>query len=239
MYLNQFSVRVPEGNEKSSGYVELEHGTQYTIMLRNNRSVRCDAEVKVDGKHIGTFRLSPYSNLKLERPGHDDGKFTFYKADSAEGRKVNAGAVAQSDKGLISVAFTPEVKRVHLRWNPPWHDWCDQYGWTPTEIGREWTPTRTHRGTYDSNTTADVNYAASISHSAIDTQSCVSSENQNYDPGVTGLSGKSGQKFVTVGPMELDYCQRTVINLRLVVPEQRDEPRPLAQMSNPVPPAVR
>jgi len=78
MYLNDFSMRVPEGKELPGGYVELEHNTQYTLNLRNNRGTRSKAEVYIDGRHVGSFRLKAHARLKLERPAHDDGLFTFY-----------------------------------------------------------------------------------------------------------------------------------------------------------------
>lgn len=107
MFLNQFSVRVPEGQE-SGGYVELCHDTQYTLMLRNNRDVRCDAKVEIDGKHVGTWRLLAGNSLRLERPAQDDGRFTFYKVGTSEAYKVG---LQEDDPnlGLVRVTFTPEM----------------------------------------------------------------------------------------------------------------------------------
>lgn len=107
MYLNQFSVRVVGGSEVSSGYVEIDHGKQFSISLRNDRSVRCDARVEVDGKDVGTFRLSSHSSILLERPVNDESRFTAYRPNTSEG---NAAGVDPSnpDLGLIRVTFTPE-----------------------------------------------------------------------------------------------------------------------------------
>ena len=60
----------------------------------------------------------------------------------------------------------------------------------------------------------------------------------NYSPGGTGLSGHSNQEFVNVAELDYDYARRTVINIRLVL-KNGDEPRPLAQLSTPVPPPAK
>jgi len=108
MYLNQFSIRVPEGHERTSGYVEMEHCKQYTLVLRNDHDMRCDAEVSIDGKTIGTFRIAARSNIRLERKPDDDGRFTFYRMGSSEAERAELGNVSASDLGLIRVIFTPE-----------------------------------------------------------------------------------------------------------------------------------
>jgi len=116
MYLNGFSVRVPEGNEKeASGYVEIDHNTQYTLQLRNQRNSRCDAEVNIDGKHVGTFRLGAYGSLRLERSADDNRRFTAYLRDSEEGHEVELDSVSKSDLGLIQVVFKPEKKPMHIK----------------------------------------------------------------------------------------------------------------------------
>ncbi len=59
MRVNSFSVMVPEGQERDSGHVELRHNTQYSLRLGNHDSNRhCDAQVSVDGKEIGNFRIN-------------------------------------------------------------------------------------------------------------------------------------------------------------------------------------
>lgn len=107
MYLNQYSVRVVGGNEAAGGYVEMSHGQQYSLSLRNDRLVRCDARVEVDGKHVGTWRIAANSSVTLERPAHDTGHFTFYKAGTPEARQVALNEYAP-ELGLIRVVFTPE-----------------------------------------------------------------------------------------------------------------------------------
>lgn len=107
MELNNFSLSISPGTELSGGYLQLEHNTQYSVVLANKRAVRCDAKVEIDGKHVGTWRIEQYNSIVLERPVHDNGKFTFYKLGSAEATK--AGISEQNANiGLVKVTFTPE-----------------------------------------------------------------------------------------------------------------------------------
>ena len=106
MWLNKFSVRVPQGKEEG-GYVSLRHKQRYTLILRNNRTVQCDARVEIDGKHAGTWRIYAHSNIELERPEHDESEFTFYKVGSKAARKAQLDE-GDPSLGLIKVTFTPE-----------------------------------------------------------------------------------------------------------------------------------
>lgn len=107
MYLNQFSVRLLQGVERN-GCVELEHNTQYSLILRNARNVQCDAKVEIDGKHVGTWRIPSRENITLERPAHDTGRFTFYKTGTQEAYQAGIDEY-NPDLGLVSVTFTPEL----------------------------------------------------------------------------------------------------------------------------------
>lgn len=233
MYLNNFSVRVPEGHESGS-YVELSHGQQYTLVLRNSNSARCDARIEIDGKHVGTWRIDSHSNITLQRPAHDDGRFTFYRTGSSEAAAVGEADIANSDRGLIRVTFTPEKPRVvyehhHNPWWPyvrPYPPW--DYGWPGTS--------------YTSNVCHDTNYLSALSESSTRSAvpcAAVSATYAQQEAGVTGLSGHSNQEFYEAPQIEYDANRQTVIHLRLVVRDRnRNEPRPLTQFSTPVPPPV-
>lgn len=216
MYANDFSVRIPEGNETPGGYVEMQHGTQYTLVLRNNRNARCDAKVEVDGKMLGTFRIGAHSNIRLERPAHDKGCLTFYKLGTKEARQAEIDE-RDPDLGLVKVTFTPEVRASWTMYvsdpeplKPPYTYWktdCDSVS--------------SDGGTYQQTLTNAITQEVS----------------RSYSPGGTGLSGRSDQMFNQVGCLNYDYTQQTVIHLRLVAKES-DEPRPLTSYSTPVPPRV-
>lgn len=239
MYLNSFSVRVPEGTEKESGYVELNHGKQYSINLRNDRDVRCDADVSIDGKPIGTFRIEPNSTINLERPLNEDKRFTFYKAGSREAKASDEANIKDNYQGLIQVTFRPEKQYCHYlpSW---WYVWPSTPApYTPWNFGESWDydTTCNTRGTSGVTlktsgvTTTSANYCQVTSTSSLPMRA-----------GVTGLSGHSDQEFCQVDEIQ-DYDTNyfTAISLRLVCTEnQRQDPTPLRPVaySNPVPPPV-
>lgn len=194
MYLNDFSVRVPEGNETSGGYVELAHNTQYNLVLNNNRNVRCDARVEIDGKHVGTWRIGNRDTLRLERPAHDDGHFTFYKVGTAEAGRIGLDT-GDPNLGLVKVTFTPEkqqgpqVKEFHS------YRSAGAHGVTVTDWAGD----------------------APVAMAGVATYTSRSA-------GGTGLSGKSNQQFTSVHELDYDYSKQTVIHLRLVTASDEPRP---------------
>ncbi|MCI5188919.1 MAG: hypothetical protein D3905_03765 [Candidatus Electrothrix sp. AS4_5] len=108
MRLGNFSVEILKGRELDSGYVAMKHNTKYALRLSNIGDRRCDAEVEIDGKLVGVWRIPSNKHIVIERPTHDTGCFTFYKAETREAKKAQ---LVQSGKlGLISVLFKPEKK---------------------------------------------------------------------------------------------------------------------------------
>ena len=108
MRLGNFSVEIPRGNYLDSGYVAMKHNTKYTIRLCNFGDLRCDAEVEIDGKPVGAWRVPSNGRIVIERPVHDTGCFTFYKIGTGEAKK--AELVCSEKLGLITVLFKPEKK---------------------------------------------------------------------------------------------------------------------------------
>lgn len=220
MRLNEFSVQVLPGRELSSGYVAMQHNAQYSLSLHNYRAEACDAEVSVDGKSIGAFRIYAGGKIVLERPEGDTGRFTFYKLGTPE-----AGLAQLSDDenlGRISVTFKPAKKFVGVLnavatepWTSPWTG-----GWSTTD------------GVNYRSSNSGAAYGATYSASA----DVAMASAGGMAAGGTGLSGESSQKFYTVSPLDYDESQITTINLRLVA--DKNTPRPLTQSSNPVPPRI-
>ncbi|RJQ46843.1 MAG: hypothetical protein C4534_02010 [Gaiellales bacterium] len=222
MYLNQFSVRVQGGKEQPGGYVELEHGRQYCVVLRNDREVNCDAHVEIDGKPVGTWRVPANQSITLKRPAHDQGRFTFYQVGTPEAAQAGLTA-GHPNLGLVKVTFTPALKVVHpipmtttVTWGPELAPYFYPYqeGSNDIPLGSAW---------------GDVT-CQSVSSGTIPTA-------YRYQAGGTGLSGQSGQTFVTVAPVDPDLGGQTVIHLRLVG-RQEGKVRPLTAYSTPVPPPV-
>jgi len=225
MILQNYEVEVPEGLERD-GYVSLKHEQQYTIKLVNGDLIRCNAQVSIDGKDIGTFRLSPKETLILERGAEDRGRFTFYKKGTKAFKEVGGEDIPKDFQGALIVTFTPEkepsffskprnpVPYDDKRWPSPWDRRPVPYF-------------------------PDVVYL-SCSSSVIDGL-CKS----NMAPGVTGLSGRSAQDFVRAEKMALDAENQVQICLRLVGKRKRGSkeevmngPRKLNPISNMLPPPV-
>lgn len=114
MRVGQFSVFIPEGREMSSGHVSLKHGQQYTVKVINHNSVEADAEITIDGKIVGCFRIAPRRDIQLERNPNDRGRFTFYKLDSVEGQQINLAQISANDLGLVQVVCKPAKKKEEI-----------------------------------------------------------------------------------------------------------------------------
>lgn len=221
MYHNGCSVRIVGGREQDNGYVAMAHKQEYKLCLRNEKDLPCDAEVRIDGKDVGTWRIEPHTSITLERPAHDNGKLTFYEVDTAEGRAANLQS-GDSNLGLISVTFKHGYVCTArpLTVNPTYPNW---YYTTWTTGNTTWTA-----ASPDSLTDNTVHcYSASSNFAGT-----VMTESPKKAGG-TGLSGHSNQYFYTVAP--LGYTQYPVtIHLRLVGVEVR----PLEPCSTPVPPPI-
>jgi hypothetical protein len=230
--LNGFSVQIPEAREETSeGYCKLLHGEQYRLRLHNGHKgpdgcVPADAEVYIDGKHVGTFRISYGQTMYLERSVNDQGRFTAYLARSSEGRSIGLDA-SDDNCGLIKVIFRPGKQKVMVYnsvcYNNIWY-YSPPVPKTPVDIFDN-----SYRMTYSDNTTNnclmgfDDNISSPRSCS-IDNNLKFSRHNKKLAPAGTGLSGHSDQNFYDVE--ELDYNeQSTTIMLRLAISE--DEPRPI------------
>lgn len=210
MRLGNFSVKIPQGKKLNSGYVAMKHDTKYTVVLSNDGDVRCDAEVEIDGKIVGTWRIQSRDSMVIERPVHDTGCFTFYKIGTREAKKA---AIVKSDKlGLITVLFKPERKP------------------EPPDLGDD---------ELDSFFCLDEGPHFSLSCDDedvdLDLDDALFAE-EELEAGGTGLSGKSKQEFRSVEPLDYDETGFVQINIRLVC--QTDEPRPLTPVSTPVPPPL-
>jgi len=189
MYLNDFSVKINGKNERS-GYVEMNHGETYTIVLRNNSDVRCDANVEIDGKDVGSFRVDSRQNLYLERSANEAKLFTFYKLGSSEAEKVGLGKVEKCEMGLIKVTFKPEKVRVKevIKEVHHYHDWYKPWPTYPT-----WTTTfsaENTRSSYKKCLNEDANTACyDYEDGTLGMSDCLSEEKMSRGRSVTRSAG--------------------------------------------------
>lgn len=268
MTLNQFSLRIIGGHEVAGGYVEMSSGEQYTLQLRNFRNVPCQADVKVDGKEAGCFIIPAKGSMSLERPEHDQGRFTAYLqgTETEEFKKAGLEGVSEGELGLIQVTFTPQVFQPshatvitlppeNRRYYPyPWYPYDPPYNppWIPRgpykyEIHWSDTDSAGSADSYSSTggTTVEegntvLGFESSSVSSSADSVGTTTQNCASGGPMGTGLSGHSNQEFVPATIGELDVSQRTTISLRLVGKrEDAMGPRPLTSIGNPVPPPTR
>lgn len=232
MRVGNFSLLVPEGRERDSGHVELPHGQVYKLKLMNHtRDRRCDAQVMVDGKEVGCFRVSKGGWVEIERPVNDQGKFTFFKADSSEAEAAGAGKVDKDLRGLIQVVFKPEKK-------PVTRSILDNA--VPTCRMGHMSPARGPGGQSQLMGWSSPDCAGDAQLRAFGPEqaekTCGGIFPQN-SAGVTGLTGHSSQTFYEVPNLDYDTSQEVTISVRLVC---CNEVRPLESIvkNNPVPAAV-
>ena len=226
MRLNNFSVRVPEGTEIAGGYVEINHGTQYTLRLRNGwYSRKCDAKVMIDGKHVGTWRIPSGESIVIERPVHDTGRFTYYKSGTKDAKDAGLNSVDADDLGLIQVVFTPE-KQFY------WYTYPAPAVLPPNPTYVYYTDS-TYKPSSSTSSNTVTTRSSTVRRASVDWSNA-----KRLSSGGTGLSGESDQHFGVANSIEHDHSTETTISLRLVSRSHGNEPRPLTQFSTPVPPAV-
>lgn len=214
MRLNNFSVRVQGFAEREGGYVPIPHGKQYALAIANHTFGRCDAHVKVDGKHVGTWRLDRQQTISINGPvtGDDRGLFTFYTVDSQEGQAIGLNR-GNPELGLITVTFTPELIE------------------TPRPIAT-WTYNQTRYSSGES-----YNYGGESHSLSSDIPLSMPRSGVSSRAGGTGLSGFNDKdKWRDAEHMQLNYAAQVTINLRLIAED--GGPRPLQAASTPIPPPV-
>ena len=113
---------------QGSGVFRLKHGQEYKVKICNhNLTSRIDAEIMIDGKKIGVFRVNANSSITVERPADDEKarKLTFFDFRSTEARR--AGLVDNFMLGRIDVNISVETSALdtpYVTWEAD-GDECD------------------------------------------------------------------------------------------------------------------
>lgn len=213
-------------------YVEMRDGDHYRLQLKNNHNTRCNATVYIDGKKVGTWRIAPYSSIKIERPVEVDKKFTFYKIYTG---MPNGTGLKRGDpnNGLIRVEFTPEYE-------PPF-EICNEDCYNDDSFAGS------RRGGAEKSYHPQSRYTDSVRPDcmAASANGLVMS-NSSHCQGGTALRGKSYQEYGHAEIIVVDNSKSVTVNLRLVAKRHDDRDRsfynrvtPLgSRRSNPVPPPV-
>jgi hypothetical protein len=109
----RFSVQIvaPGAQLHGDQYVALRHETEYSLRLTNNYSQKADADLMINERHMGKFRVPSHSSVTIERPAGEQRKFTFLKEDSPEAGLAGT-VVGASQNGTITVIFYPEKPQI-------------------------------------------------------------------------------------------------------------------------------
>ena len=237
-------VQVPECLEETcDNYVVMQHGSHYSLKLSNHhkdggRSKPCDADVFLDGKLVGSWRIPYGQNIVIERPADDSGKFTAYKKGSVEAAQAQIDS-GSSDLGLIKVVFRPGTKKVaasswpytpYTPYIPKVEPWGNPLGGVYAYAVTNWDAQQGSCQTF-SNNLSGINSSDNVVYRGLSGDgvqiSHSISNNSSLVGGGTGLSGESNQRFTETE--ELSYDEPvTTIHLRLAF-RDNDEPRPLRE----------
>lgn len=114
VYKKGFAVKIEtEGNyekiyKNGYDYVALENGSEYKLLLINDRDGDCMAKVEMEGKIIGRWLIPKHENILIDRPADVARKFTFFS--ETDRRATSAGVVVGGrNNGLIKVTFYPKI----------------------------------------------------------------------------------------------------------------------------------
>jgi hypothetical protein len=222
MRVGAAEVIILGGNEMADGYVHLEHETQYTLRILNHFNRRVDAEVRIDNKDQGAYRVEAFRAIQLERPSHENGRFTFFRVGTAEAAQAGAEKIDNQDRGLVQVTFKVEKAPVVVP--------ISRRGAGGSCAGGRpdsWAYTGGVRG-------QSMNCASSLTSGGVLGVAGAPAASA----GITGLTGHSKQSFVEVKELDYDEAATVVVTLRLV--ETTNTVRELgeAHKGNPVPQPV-
>lgn len=96
---------IPLENEKFI----LRHGQRYKVRVYNHsKKHRINAEIKIDGKEIGRFRVNANSHIEIERPVRVARKLTFYATNSEEGRMAGL-----KSNNVANIVVTIEREKIY------------------------------------------------------------------------------------------------------------------------------
>lgn len=199
MQLKRYSLYIGGSNgETSNGYERMRHGQTYSIKLQNNTAKRCDVEISIDGRLVGTWRLLAHQNAELKYPEDSHKQFTFLAINSEEAGAAQLHAVSRNALGVVKAQFFPEKATKPLVVN---NDYPYSKG-----INED-----NYRGMM-----MDASKGGEISKGF-----------GAGGTGLSGLSGHTSQQYGLAGPIDRDEDQSVTIEVRLVLDNKETDITPL------------
>lgn len=201
-------------------YYALPNNKEYGIRMVNNSDLRVNATLKIDGEVMGKWRINKYSDILIERPSHNNRKFTFVRDNSWQAGMAGVKSGAYQN-GLVEVTFTPEVRSYRSR------DDDSRDGWQPysTNFGddsRDYLQSHTITNNNNSFTPQSASLMRESSNrSNRSNKSMNFSSTNSYSAGATVLGDDSSQKFNSASHINEDTSKSITKRVRLVVADER------------------
>jgi hypothetical protein len=215
---------------ENKDFVNLPFGSEYSVLIKNLNSVRCEVKLSIDGADAtGPIILNPNTNVELERFVNGNltrgNRFKFIERTQAV--EDHRGVKAEDGIVRIEYAFEKVVKHettVHhhqdiYHYTRPYYDYWGHYignnGWGGNiGQGYTWTGSTAFNtsGTVNSNSMGRTATGATRGLGSISSNS-VSAKSVN-DSGITVPGSISNQKFVTVSSFETEQSEVIVLYLK-------------------------
>lgn len=203
-------------------YYTLTHNSEYAVRMINNYNLKVNATLKIDDEIMGKWRLNGDSEILIERPAHNNRRFTFVKDNSWQAGMSGVRRGADTN-GLVEVTFVPE--RVYVRSNNTYYG----QGITNNNIS------------YKTNRIAESN---SLQSNFDSFNGSGLTNSLNYSSGATVLGDASSQNFDKASFIEEDLLKSVTKRVRLVVAEDRKpfvsikNKKPVVNYDDPIPPPI-
>ena len=184
----------------------MDHEQEYTIDIGNYTNRRADADILVDGKSIGVFRLNPYQSFKIERTINQERKLTFLCSDSEEFRE-SGNVEGKYNNGMIEVYIYPEIQPENIVYIPAPVASVNYSLRSPSRSSLR----SSSRSSLQSPSRSSLQSSPRSSLQSTSTSRSLS----NYSEGATGMGRHSYQKFQSVDRIVRDN-RVILIRMRLV-----------------------
>jgi len=221
-------------NRDGSRYYILPHNKEYAVRMINNSDLRVNAILKIDGEKMGKWRINAFSEILIERPTHNNRKFTFVRDNSwqADMAGVKSGS---SRNGLVEVTFIPEKRTFTFAKNTNSDfDMIDEMDSMYINNMNEMKLGKSHLQSFIS----PINNRESLSSYAQSNNINTS----NFSAGATVLGDDSSQKFTDATYINEDMDNAITRRVRLVVSEDRKPyvsiKKTTIESDDPVPPPI-
>lgn len=214
--LNNFRMKVLTNSNSSLDfaninggyYVPIRHLEEYKIKLYNNRDVRCDAILSINGKEVERFRINGNSSITIERPSDTQRRFTYADEKSSQARNYGM-QIGNKNNGLISVIFKPEKQTF-------------KYSLLNTGM-----PIKKKSKLLSNN----INHSDNFYSNSYESYNLNCENTKQFSSGGTLLGKHSDQNFTTTASIyDYDFNNITELSARLITNKQKDpEYIPLAR----------